>query len=271
MTAVAFDKSGTHWIGTGLGLKKYVNESWIDDTVITRFSPSPAGTARPEKRVTALCFNADGAAWIGTASGLLGFSGESGVWYDTTGGALSGPEVSCLADDRSGGVWVGTAYGLVHITTTGIVQFTTGYSLLLDNDITAVAIARNGDLRGGHPVGRIDAPAAADGGCRQRKNSCRPHRVTVCSFGAGPFTPRFPFQRQPAASRRCRAYRSVSERWIHHADMPVCFIHRNRVSLGRYRCRTTAGCRRNKSGGCRGRRKTIWPDQGTCSLSTALP
>ncbi len=144
VNTVAFDSLNTPWIGTGLGVKKYVNGAWIADSALIRLISAAAGPTG--RNVTALVFDGAGIRWAGTGSGLIGRVNGTYAFFDTTGGVLPDPAVQCITVDAPNSAWIGTKRGLVHFTGENHITYTTANSGLLDNDIASVAVARTGDV-----------------------------------------------------------------------------------------------------------------------------
>lgn len=153
VNTIAFDGANTPWIGTGLGIKRYENGIWIDDTTINPLLPksevSPQGV-----NVNTICFSND-TAWVGTGIGLFKISDGNCTRIDTTGSQLPDRSVQCIAIERPNSIWIGTKRGLVHKTGQKYVTYTTENTPLLDNDITVCAFAPNGVLWVGTRTGGL--------------------------------------------------------------------------------------------------------------------
>jgi ligand-binding sensor domain-containing protein len=150
---IAFDGNNTPWIGTGLGIKRYENNVWIDDTTINQLLPN-SGTSGLGVTVNALCFS-NGTAWIGTALGLFKNTGGTYTRIDTTGSLLPDLNVQCIAVDGPNSAWIGTKRGLVRVLGLDNETYTTDNSPLRDNDITACTVAPSGDVWAGTRLGGL--------------------------------------------------------------------------------------------------------------------
>ncbi len=153
VNTVAFDKNNTPWIGTSLGLKRFENNTWIDDTTMNKFLPQ-SGISRDGVKVNAICF-VNTTAWIGTSYGLFKFSDGTCVRIDTAGAVLPDLNVQCIYAENSDTVWIGTKKGLVHLTGESHITYTSDNSSLYDNDITACVKASNGDIWVGTRLGGL--------------------------------------------------------------------------------------------------------------------
>lgn len=153
--SIAFDKNNTPWIGTGLGLKKYVDGVWADDSTVNLF-PAP-GSSLIGASVTMLSFDYSGTLWAGTGRGLIRYSSGVSTLFDTTDAVLPSNSVQSIAFDTNTIVWIGTKLGLVKLVSDkrDHQTFTSLNSALLDNDITALALAKNGDLWIGTRLGGL--------------------------------------------------------------------------------------------------------------------
>jgi ligand-binding sensor domain-containing protein len=152
---ITFDDDTTPWIGTDLGIKKYIHDAWVDDTTINRYLQSTSVADVPVAAGSNVIVFRYGATWTGTANGL--FKCSSGVCerFDTAGGVLPDNTVRCIAVDTPGSAWIGTARGLVHFDGANRTTYTLNNSPLRDNDITALAAARNGDMWVGTGFGGV--------------------------------------------------------------------------------------------------------------------
>jgi hypothetical protein len=182
VNTVAFDSDNTPWIGTGLGIKKYINGTWVDDTTINRYLPKAGGvesSGLPKGvGVNAITFSED-VTWIGTDNGLFKCTGGNCERFDTTGGNLPDPTVQCITADALNSVWIGTKRGIVHFDGTNHTTYTNKNSTLFDNDITSLAAMRSGDVwagtrRGGLTVLQPSGTAAAPGVSLVKEQAIRP-------------------------------------------------------------------------------------------------
>jgi ligand-binding sensor domain-containing protein len=185
VNAIAFDSENIPWIGTGLGIKRYVNGAWIDDSTIIPFLPQ-SGISSIGVNVSTLCFS-HGALWIGTALGLFIKAKDSCTRIDTTGSLLPDPYVQCVVTDGPQSAWVGTKRGLVRLAGQDHATYTTGNSPLCDNDITACAIAPGGDVwvgtrLGGLTVLRQSATATVPGGASKGTFGTQPVAISVSAL-----------------------------------------------------------------------------------------
>lgn len=156
VNTIAFDNNNIPYIGTGLGIKKFINNEWIDDSTLTRFFPARTiATLGSEIAVTALCFEPTGTQWIGTAQGLVRCDDNDCSHFDSGNGLLPHPTIQCITTDGKGSTWIGTKGGLVHFS--GVIGnvYTTANSPLLDNDITAIALKKNSDVWVGTRAGGV--------------------------------------------------------------------------------------------------------------------
>ncbi len=144
VNTIAFDGANKPWIGTGLGLKRYEDSVWIDDTTINRFLPK-SGISAQGVLVNTICFSND-TAWVGTAIGLFKIADGNCTHIDTTGSQLPDRSVQCIAIEGPNSIWIGTKRGLVQKTGQKYVTYTTENTPLLDNDITTCAVAPNGTV-----------------------------------------------------------------------------------------------------------------------------
>ena len=139
VNTIALDHNDIPWIGTGLGVKRYENEIWVEDTVIKNcFAEN-----MERLNVNTIVFDHKGTAWIGTSSGLFIDSAGTCTHIDTTDGVLPHSSVQCIAISPSNEAWIGTKRGVVYFDGTNSVIYNSENSVLIDNDITAVAIAKN--------------------------------------------------------------------------------------------------------------------------------
>ncbi|NLD92801.1 MAG: hypothetical protein GX639_09050 [Fibrobacter sp.] len=153
VNTIAFDKNNIPWIGTGLGLKRFENNAWIDDTTMNKFLPQ-SGISMDGVKVNAICF-VNTTAWIGTSYGLFKFSDGTCVRIDTAGAVLPDLNVQCIYAENSDTVWIGTKKGLVHLAGESHVTYSSENTLLYDNDITACVKASNGDIWVGTRLGGL--------------------------------------------------------------------------------------------------------------------
>ncbi len=153
VNTIAFDKNNNPWIGTSLGLKRFENNTWIDDTTMNKFLPQ-SGILSDGVKVNAICF-VNNAAWIGTSYGLFKFSDETCVRIDTAGAVLPDLNVQCIYAENSDTVWIGTKKGLVHLAGESHVTYSSENTSLYDNDITACVKASNGDIWVGTRLGGL--------------------------------------------------------------------------------------------------------------------
>jgi ligand-binding sensor domain-containing protein len=182
VNAIAFDSANIPWIGTGLGIKRYENNVWIDDSTIIPFLPQ-SGISTIGVNVSTLCFS-HGALWIGTACGLIKCTGSACVRMDTAGSLLPDLNVQCIAVDGPDSAWIGTTRGLVRLAGQNHETYTSGNSPLTDNDITACAAAPSGDVwigtrLGGLTVLRQTATATIPGAVSKATPGMQPIDISV--------------------------------------------------------------------------------------------
>ncbi|HEX2956919.1 MAG TPA: two-component regulator propeller domain-containing protein, partial [Chitinispirillaceae bacterium] len=144
VNTIAFDNNNTPWIGTGLGIKRYENSVWIDDTTLKQFLPQ-TGILSSGVNVNCLHFDND-TLWIGTSMGLFKRYENTCLHYDTTASMLPDMNVQCIKTNRLNGVWVGTRGGLVQMAGEKHAIYTTDNTPLIDNDITACVVASDGNI-----------------------------------------------------------------------------------------------------------------------------
>lgn len=144
VNTIAFDNANTPWIGTGLGLKRYKDSAWIDDTTINRFLPE-SGILAQGVNVNTICFSND-TAWVGTTIGLFKINNDNCTLIDTTGSRLPDLSVQCITIEGPNSILIGTKRGLVRKSGQNYATYTTENSSLLDNDITSCAVAPNGTM-----------------------------------------------------------------------------------------------------------------------------
>jgi ligand-binding sensor domain-containing protein len=155
--SLTFDKENIPWIGTGLGIKKYINGAWVNDSTVIKFlSTKNSDSKLPGVLVNMLSFDRSGTLWAGTVKGLVQCSSGGCTLYDTTGSVLPDNTVQCIAFDTNN-VWVGTKGGLVKLGSdpSNHLTYTAANSALRDNDITAIAFTKNGDLWTGTRLGGL--------------------------------------------------------------------------------------------------------------------
>ena len=182
VNAIAFDSANIPWIGTGLGIKRYENNAWVDDSTIIPFLP-PSGISSIGANVSTLCFS-PGALWIGTALGLIKCAGSACVLMDTAGSLLPDLNVQCIAVDGPDSAWIGTKSGLVRLAGRNHTTYTTENSPLCDNDITACALAPGGDAwvgtrLGGLTVLRQSSVATIPGAVSKGTPDMKPVAVSI--------------------------------------------------------------------------------------------
>jgi signal transduction histidine kinase/CheY-like chemotaxis protein/ligand-binding sensor domain-containing protein len=102
--AIAFDKSGGMWIGTGLGLRY-----WKDGKIRT-FSTHDG---LPANSVRSLLIDRDDNVWIGTTNGLARYT--NGTFQIVTRGGERLSHVLWLSEDREGNIWIGLDNGLCRL------------------------------------------------------------------------------------------------------------------------------------------------------------
>ncbi|HEX2854060.1 MAG TPA: response regulator [Opitutaceae bacterium] len=102
--AIAFDRDGGMWIGTGLGLRY-----WKDGKVRT-FSTRDG---LPANSVRSLLIDRDDNVWIGTTNGLARYA--NGTFQIATRGGERLSHVLWLDEDREGNIWVGLDNGLCRL------------------------------------------------------------------------------------------------------------------------------------------------------------
>lgn len=163
VNTIAFDKDNVPWIGTGLGIKKYINSEWVNDSAVTPFPPVTTDSRSKGVVVNVLSFDHNGTLWAGTARGLIRYSSGVSTIFDTTEAVLPDNNVQCIAIDTNNSVWVGTKRGLVRLGAdkTDHLIITTTNSVLRDNDITTLALTKNGDLWVGTRLGGLTRFPAA--------------------------------------------------------------------------------------------------------------
>lgn len=155
VNTIAFDSDNTPWIGTGLGIKKYVNGTWTDDSTITRYLTKVAGSSLPTGvGVNAINFSGT-VIWIGTSGGLFKCTGSNCERFDTTGGMLPDRAVQCIAANGPNSAWIGTKRGLVHFDGLDRTIYTSKNSALYDDDITSIAVSKSGDVWVGTRLGGL--------------------------------------------------------------------------------------------------------------------
>jgi ligand-binding sensor domain-containing protein len=154
---LAFDKNNIPWIGTGLGIKKYIDGVWIDDSTTVLVPPVSTESRWSGAIVNTLSFDCDGTLWAGTGRGLVRYSSGACTTFDTTEAVLPDNIIQCIAFDTTNSVWVGTKRGLVKLgpDQADHQTYTTANSSLRDNDITALALTKNGDLWIGTRLGGL--------------------------------------------------------------------------------------------------------------------
>jgi ligand-binding sensor domain-containing protein len=145
VNALAFDKNYTPYIGTGMGVKKFVAGTWVDDSTVNRFYPAKNSTHIGGVNINVLLFDPYGTFWIGTSKGLLKCTDGNCVRFDTSDQVLPNPVVQCVAPYAPNRALIGTKRGLVHLTERSHATYTNSNSPLIDNDITAIVFGGNGD------------------------------------------------------------------------------------------------------------------------------
>lgn len=153
VNTITFDKKNTPWIGTGLGIKRYENSVWVDDTTLSSYYPQTS-TPIPGANIYCIHFDKD-TTWIGTSRGLYKRFGTTCLRYDTTGSMLPDMNVQCLTIDNQYGVLAGTRGGLVQLTGNKHMIYTTNNTPLIDNDITACLVSPEGNIWIGTRLGGV--------------------------------------------------------------------------------------------------------------------
>jgi ligand-binding sensor domain-containing protein/signal transduction histidine kinase/CheY-like chemotaxis protein len=98
--SLAFDRGGTLWVGTPLGLARMVGG---------KLRALPLPSVGPV-RVSALREGRDGTLWVGTSAGLFGLKDGKVTRYGTRDG-LPHEAVTALWEDAHGNLWVGMERG----------------------------------------------------------------------------------------------------------------------------------------------------------------
>ncbi|XXF77854.1 two-component regulator propeller domain-containing protein [Myxococcaceae bacterium GXIMD 01537] len=135
--SLAFDRAGTLWVGTGLGL------AHLRDGVL-KAEPLPGAGAGTVK-VLALREARDGTLWVGTSGGLHALRDGQSTHYGTREG-LPHDSVSALWEDREGNLWVGVERGGVARRTGGVFTSTGSLDGFADMSITSLYEDREGNL-----------------------------------------------------------------------------------------------------------------------------
>lgn len=152
VSALAQDRAGFIWIGTGAGLMRYDGHSFRPQLLAR-----PGQPTRPLGFVRSLLAGREGRLWIGTESdglALLDPATEQLRLYSSrpeVADSISPGTIRALAEERDGTLWVGTVgHGLDRLDpVSGRVQhFRAGPTsgALDDNRIQALLVDRRGDL-----------------------------------------------------------------------------------------------------------------------------
>ncbi len=102
VTALAFDASGTLWVGTPNGCAAKMKDG---DKIFTK------DNGLPDNAVNAILAVKGGKVWVGTNGGAGVYQAGSWTKYTTDQG-LCGNKVKCLTVDKNNTVWLGTEKGI---------------------------------------------------------------------------------------------------------------------------------------------------------------
>jgi signal transduction histidine kinase/ligand-binding sensor domain-containing protein len=123
--------------GKGLGLQKFVNGSWITDTV--------PGMDRATLAVNSMLLDRNDSFWIGTVNqGIYRVSGGKADHFRSADG-LSSDVVADIYEDHEGNVWVATSKGIDRFRDLRVTTFSTKEGLTTDG-VASVLAARDGTV-----------------------------------------------------------------------------------------------------------------------------
>ena len=107
VNCVAFDASGSAWLGQEKGLFQ-----WVNSRFVARPTEVLGGESTSRKYITSLKPLSDGAVWVGTLAGALRLGGAGPLTLTVSNG-LPGSNVFALQTTPDGSLWLGTEAGLV--------------------------------------------------------------------------------------------------------------------------------------------------------------
>ncbi|MGE5400211.1 MAG: T9SS type A sorting domain-containing protein [Ignavibacteriales bacterium] len=137
--AIAIDKQGVKWIGTGMGLACFDGTTWK----IFR----KANSGLPHDVVRAIAIDEQGNKWIGTnGGGLAKFDGTNWTVYNKSNSGLTDSTVRAIVIDKQGNKWIGTYNkGLFKYDGTSWIVYDNSTSSLPINCVLSLAIDQLGN------------------------------------------------------------------------------------------------------------------------------
>jgi len=133
--AIAQDREGVLWFGTGNGLSRFDGTTW---TTFTTQNGLAYNSIRP------LILDREGVLWIGTMRGLNRYDGQS--WFTITRrDGLASDDVTAILQAQDGTLWVGTLGGVSHFDGINWNTFTQQDGLP-GNDVSAILQDQEGRM-----------------------------------------------------------------------------------------------------------------------------
>jgi ligand-binding sensor domain-containing protein len=140
--AIAEDRRGRLWAGTGLGLLLLSAEPKSGDAIGERFYPTSAPT---DNHIWDVISGSDGNLWLGTSDGVYEFDGKHWHRY-SKGNGLTHDAIQTVFEDRDANLWIGSASaGVMKIGHSGITTFDERDGFTLDG-IYSIFETRSGQL-----------------------------------------------------------------------------------------------------------------------------
>jgi ligand-binding sensor domain-containing protein len=138
VTAVGFDRSGTSWIGTDIGLAR----------ALPGEGPRPVTGLEGGGAVGAIGLDSAGAVWVANSRGLWRYLDEVWTSYPLPPGILPpGWTVQSIAAAPDGTMWFGTTGGLLRLKESVWKLFTTeDWGRVIPSRIWNVVVTRKGDV-----------------------------------------------------------------------------------------------------------------------------
>lgn len=136
VNAIAIDKNGVKWIGTGDGLAKLVGSNWT----IFNNGNSPL----PSSYIKTLAAEDDGTVWFGTDKGLAKNNGTNWEVYTKANSVMTANNIMCITYDITRKkTWVATEKELISIDSNNTWQ---RFDALEDELILSMATDKDGAL-----------------------------------------------------------------------------------------------------------------------------
>jgi ligand-binding sensor domain-containing protein len=143
IAAIKVSPSNEIWVGTAVGVARYVNSSWLV------YNTSNSGLEN--NNITSINFDSQGNIWVGTRNGIAKFTNSSWQHFKYNSVFVQFLWVNDFTVDNNDHLWIGTSnYGIVYFTGSEFIEYHSEDFGFPTNKISSVSKDLTGNIWFGH-------------------------------------------------------------------------------------------------------------------------